>query len=188
MSKHLDIVWTNQFKKDYKLAMKRHLDIDLLDDIIRKLASSEQLPEKNKDHALTGNWVGHRECHIQPDWLLVYRIENDLLVLTLSRNRNAQRFIWKVRKCTRYKRRVHFSFRRNEKHSLSSKSKTAGALLLPILFFLLRVFLLLLIATLLLQKLHLLRDGVLRFGLLQGLGLLRREGFADPIANILHRL
>ena len=62
MSKHLD--------KDYKLAMKRHLDIDLLDDIIRKLASSEQLPEKNKDHALTGNWVGHRECHIQPDWLL----------------------------------------------------------------------------------------------------------------------
>ena len=68
-----------------KLAIKRHLDIDLLDDIIRKLASSEPLPEKNKDHALTGNWTGHRECHIQPDWLLVYRIENDLLVLTLSR-------------------------------------------------------------------------------------------------------
>ena len=85
MSKHLDIVWTNQFKKDYKLAMKRHLDIDLLDNIIRKLASNEELPEKNKDHALTGNWIGHRECHIQPDWLLVYRIENDLLVLTLSR-------------------------------------------------------------------------------------------------------
>lgn len=61
-NKHYDIVWTNQFKKDYKLAMKRHLDIDLLDDIIRKLASGEQLPEKNKDHALTGNWVGHREC------------------------------------------------------------------------------------------------------------------------------
>ena len=55
MSKHLDVVWTNQFKKDYKLAMKCHLDIDLLDDIIRKLASSEQLPEKNKGHALTGN-------------------------------------------------------------------------------------------------------------------------------------
>ena len=58
MSNHLDIVWTNQFKKDYKLAMKRHLDIDLLDDIIRKLASSEQLPEKNKDHALL-NGVRH---------------------------------------------------------------------------------------------------------------------------------
>jgi mRNA interferase YafQ len=82
---HLDIVWTNQFKKDYKSAMKRHLDISLLDDIIRKLAVCEPLPEKNKDHALSGNWSGHRECHIQPDWLLIYRIEADLLVLTLSR-------------------------------------------------------------------------------------------------------
>ena len=86
MSKHLDIVWTNQFKKiNIKMAMKRHLDIDLLDDIIRKLANSEQLPEKNKDRSLTGKWDGHRECHIQPDWLLIYRIKNDLLVLTLSR-------------------------------------------------------------------------------------------------------
>ena len=65
--------------------MKRSLNIDLLDDIIRRLASGEQLPEKNKDHALTGNWVGHRECHIQSDWLLVYRIEDDVLILTLSR-------------------------------------------------------------------------------------------------------
>ncbi len=82
---HLDIIWTNQFKKDYKLAMKRHLDIKLLDDIVRKLVACEPLPEKNKDHALTGDWTGHRECHIQPDWLLVYRIEKDLLILTLSR-------------------------------------------------------------------------------------------------------
>ena len=67
MNKHFDIIWTSQFKKDYKLANSEPLPIDLLDDIIRKLASSEQLPEKNKDHALTGNWVGHRECHIQPD-------------------------------------------------------------------------------------------------------------------------
>ena len=82
---HLDISWTNQFKKDYKLALKRHLDIRLLDDIIRKLAACEPLPEKNKDHPLSGDWVGHRECHIQPDWLLVYKVENDLLILTLSR-------------------------------------------------------------------------------------------------------
>ena len=85
MSRRLDIIWTNQFKKDYKLAMKRRLNIDLLDDIIRTLASGEPLPEKNDDHALTGNWAGHRECHIQPDWLLIYRIENDVLVLTLTR-------------------------------------------------------------------------------------------------------
>lgn len=80
-----DIVWTSQFKKDYKLAMKRHLNIDLLDDIIRALSRGETLPEKNRDHALTGDWSGHRECHILPDWLLIYRIEDDILVLTLAR-------------------------------------------------------------------------------------------------------
>ena len=80
-----DIVWTTQFKKDYKLALKRHLDIELLDNIIRGLSHGETLPEKNRDHALTGDWVGHRECHILPDWLLVYRIEDDVLVLTLAR-------------------------------------------------------------------------------------------------------
>ena len=76
---------TSQFKKDYKLAMKRGLDISLLEDIIAKLALGESLPEKNRDHALTGDWVGHRECHIQPDWLLIYRMEGDVLVLTLAR-------------------------------------------------------------------------------------------------------
>ena len=76
---------TTQFKKDYKLAMKRGLDIALLEDVIRILAMGVPLSEKNRDHALTGNWAGHRECHIQPDWLLVYRVEGDVLVLTLSR-------------------------------------------------------------------------------------------------------
>lgn len=80
-----DIVWTTAFKKDYKLAMKRHMNVDLLDDIVRTLSRGEPLPEKNRDHALTGDWVGHRECHIQPDWLLIYRIEGDVLVLTLTR-------------------------------------------------------------------------------------------------------
>ena len=79
------VVATNQFRKDYKQAIKRGMKIELLDDIIRKLARGEELPEKNHDHALTGNWIGHRECHVQPDWLLVYRIEDDILVLTLSR-------------------------------------------------------------------------------------------------------
>ena len=79
------IVVTNQFRKDYKQAMKRGLKIDLLDDVIRLLSEGKALPEKNYDHPLTGNWVGHRECHIQPDWLLIYRIENEVLILTLSR-------------------------------------------------------------------------------------------------------
>ena len=51
----------------------------------QELTAGEPLPEKNRDHALTGDWVGHRECHIQPDWLLVYRVQNDVLVLTLTR-------------------------------------------------------------------------------------------------------
>ena len=80
-----EIVWTTRFKKDYKLAMKRHMNMDLIDDIIRALSRGEKLPEKNKDHELTGDWIGHRECHILPDWLLIYRIENDVLVLTLAR-------------------------------------------------------------------------------------------------------
>ena len=69
---------TTQFKKDYKLAQKRHLNIELLKDIVAKLSNGETLPEKNKDHALSGNWNKHRECHITPDWLLIYRIENDV--------------------------------------------------------------------------------------------------------------
>ena len=80
-----EIVWTTQFKRDYKLAMKRHLRIDLLDDVIRMLSRGELLPEKYRDHTLTGNWIGYRECHLLPDWLLVYRVEDDILVLTLVR-------------------------------------------------------------------------------------------------------
>lgn len=76
---------TTQFKKDYKLAMKRGLKISLLEEVVATLAMGEALPERNKDHALAGDWIGHRECHILPDWLLVYRIEDDVLVLTLTR-------------------------------------------------------------------------------------------------------
>ena len=81
----LDIVWTSQFKKDYKLAMKRGLKMDLLDNIIRLLSRGRPLPEKDRDHELSGKWAGHRECHIQSDWLLLYRIEDDVLILTLAR-------------------------------------------------------------------------------------------------------
>ena len=76
---------TTQFKKDYKLAKKRGLNLSLLKDIVTKLANGEPFEPRHKDHALTGNWAGHRECHIQPDWLLIYRYEDDVLVLTLAR-------------------------------------------------------------------------------------------------------
>jgi len=80
-----EVKLTTQFKKDFKQAMKRGLKIKLLKDVIAKLAMGEALPESNRDHALTGDWKGFRECHILPDWLLIYRIENDVLVLTLTR-------------------------------------------------------------------------------------------------------
>ena len=76
---------TTQFKKDFKLAKKRGLKMEVLREVITVLAMGETLPEKNKDHALTGNWIGHRECHILPNWLLVYRLEDEVLVLTLTR-------------------------------------------------------------------------------------------------------
>ena len=76
---------TTQFKKDYKLMKKRGLNINLLKDCIRILVAEEELPPKYRDHSLTGNWSGYRECHIQTDWLLIYRIENNNLILVLSR-------------------------------------------------------------------------------------------------------
>lgn len=76
---------TSQFKKDYKLAKRRNMNLNLLKDIVTKLANGETLDEKHRDHALSGDWIGHRECHILPDWLLVYRIEDNVLVLTLTR-------------------------------------------------------------------------------------------------------
>ena len=85
MNKKLLILLTSKFKKDYKLAKKRHLDMQLLDDVIRKLSRGEQLEPQNNDHILTGNWSGYHECHSQPNWLLSYKIDNNQLILTLTR-------------------------------------------------------------------------------------------------------
>lgn len=79
------IVATGKFKKDLKLLIKRGYNMKLMDDIVTKLSNGEKLPEKNKDHALIGNYVGKRECHITPDWLLVYEIDNGNLILFLTR-------------------------------------------------------------------------------------------------------
>lgn len=79
------VKWTARFKKDYKQALKRNLNIEKLHTIVKKFAKGEKLPDENYDHPLGGNLSGHRECHIEPDWLLVYFCEKDILVLTLSR-------------------------------------------------------------------------------------------------------
>ncbi|MCM1268142.1 MAG: type II toxin-antitoxin system YafQ family toxin [Bacteroidales bacterium] len=81
----LKIRYHTLFKKDYKKIVKRGYDIKLLEDIIQKLANGEQLPEKNRDHHLKGEYEGCRECHITPDWLLIYEIDNGELILYLTR-------------------------------------------------------------------------------------------------------
>lgn len=68
-------------KKDVKLMKKRNKNLNLLVDILDKLAYGEVLPAKNKDHQLSSSWQGFRECHIEPDWLLIYRIDNSELIL-----------------------------------------------------------------------------------------------------------
>lgn len=75
----------SQFKKDVKLAKKRHYDMSLLKDVIDTLAAGQKLAEQYRDHQLSGNYAGYRECHILPDWLLVYKIVDETLTLVLAR-------------------------------------------------------------------------------------------------------
>ena len=80
-----EIVPSNQFKKDLKLAQKRGYDLEKIKKVIATLANGETLEAKYRDHLLTGDHGGYRECHIQPDWLLVYQIDGDQLILFLAR-------------------------------------------------------------------------------------------------------
>lgn len=77
------VKFTTAYKKVYKLMKKRGLDISLLDNVVDLLRQGRQLDERYRDHGLTGNFAGFRECHVKPDWLLIYLIEDDILTLTL---------------------------------------------------------------------------------------------------------
>ena len=77
------IKFTTAYKKSYKLMKKRGLNLSRLDSVVYMLANGETLPAKYHDHALKGKFKGFRECHIQPDWLLIYMLEDDILTLTL---------------------------------------------------------------------------------------------------------
>lgn len=74
----LKVVPSNRFKKDLKAAARRGYNIALLEKVVNTLAEGQELPAKNRDHALTGNYIGFRECHITPDWLLVYRVQDEV--------------------------------------------------------------------------------------------------------------
>ena len=79
------ISFTNRFKKDLKLAQKRGYDLSLIGSVVDMLATGCELPEKYKDHSLSGNYKGCRECHITPDWLLIYEVSDGELILYLTR-------------------------------------------------------------------------------------------------------
>lgn len=81
----LEVVLSNRFKKDLKLAARRGLPLDELNTVVDWLAAGQALPDRNHDHALTGDYIGFRECHIRPDWLLVYRVDGGALELFLFR-------------------------------------------------------------------------------------------------------
>lgn len=77
------VKYTSAYKKSYKLMKKRGYDLSILDEVVDMLRQGRQLDEKYRDHSLSGTFAGFRECHIKPDWLLIYLIENDILTLTL---------------------------------------------------------------------------------------------------------
>ena len=81
----LKIVRSNRFVKDLKLAKKRGFDLSLLSEVVTKLARQEPLDPRYRDHALSGNYIDLRECHIKPDWLLVYSVDDQELELFLFR-------------------------------------------------------------------------------------------------------
>jgi mRNA interferase YafQ len=81
----LKIRYTSKFKKDYKAVQKRGNNIKLFQDVLSMLCNEQPLPQKHFDHSLSGDYIGHRECHIAPDWLLIYKVEQNILTLTLTR-------------------------------------------------------------------------------------------------------
>ena len=77
----LDVRYSTRFKKDFKTCVKRGLDVSIFQNAVDILRIPAPLPEKNKDHNLSGNYVGYRECHLQPNWLLIYQqTEKELLL------------------------------------------------------------------------------------------------------------
>jgi mRNA interferase YafQ len=81
----LKISFTNQYLKDLELIKRRNLPKSELDAVVKLLSEEKPLPQKYKDHALKGRFASYRECHIRPDWLLIYRIDKQVLALVLTR-------------------------------------------------------------------------------------------------------
>ena len=77
----MKILQTKQFKKDIKRVSKRGKSKEKLIEVLRILEKGEELPEKYRDHRLSGDWVGRRDCHVEPDWVLIYKVTEDSIIL-----------------------------------------------------------------------------------------------------------
>jgi len=80
----MNVAQTKQFKKDVKRMRKRGKDLEKVKAVIDLLVAEEPLPPKNRDHKLGGNWIGRRDCHIEPDWILIYKLTEDELLLEIT--------------------------------------------------------------------------------------------------------
>lgn len=81
----MKIKLTKKFQRDLRRMILQGVDLNVMDKVVEKLARGEKLEEKHRDHPLKGEWIGFRECHITPDWLLIYSINDNELILTLTR-------------------------------------------------------------------------------------------------------
>ena len=81
----LKVRYSAKFKRDFKAIVKRGYNVALFEEVVMLLREQKTLPEQYSDHPLKGEYIGHRECHISPDWLLIYKVENDMLTLSLTR-------------------------------------------------------------------------------------------------------
>ncbi len=80
-----EIRWSTRFRRDVRRSQRQNKSMNKFKAIDKLLVAGKPLPQKNKDHVLTGNWRGHRECHIEPDWLLIYKVDEDNKVIEYAR-------------------------------------------------------------------------------------------------------
>ena len=81
----LEAIPTGKFKRDLKAVARRGYRLELLTETVGTLSAQRPLPEKNRDHVMSGNYIGYRECHIAPDWLLIYQVDEEKSKLYLIR-------------------------------------------------------------------------------------------------------
>lgn len=84
----MNLIYTSQFKKDFKRVSSQGKDLSKLEVVIETLLIREKLDQKYKDHSLIGKWKNHRDCHLEPDWVLIYRLTQDSLILERTGSHN----------------------------------------------------------------------------------------------------